>query len=252
MNNVLIVDASSSDLRVMAGLLTKAGYDPVTAENFDAAKEEVAKLPPGAVVVTAMKFTRGTAKEFIKWLKADGYKFPVIAVVDNLNSLDAIEVMQGHGAVDVVQRLALDKQLVETVGKYARDMGSAVSVETTLIPRPSKEFRGIEREISRIANADANVIIFGENGLGKEQMAKEIYRRGNRTDKPLTVLEAGAVVPLLWATMTLLRATARCITVSAVISTKPPEAQSSSRISICSTSTSNRFCSTFFRKNIQM
>ena len=44
MNKVLIVDASSSDCRIMAGLLTKAGYDPVTAEDFDAAKEAVEKL----------------------------------------------------------------------------------------------------------------------------------------------------------------------------------------------------------------
>ena len=50
MNKVLIVDASSSDSRIMAGLLTKAGYDPITAEDFDAAKKAVAKLPPGAVV----------------------------------------------------------------------------------------------------------------------------------------------------------------------------------------------------------
>lgn len=63
MNKVLIVDASSSDLRIMAGFLTKAGYDAATAEDFDAAKEEVAILPPGAVVVAAMKFTRGTAQE---------------------------------------------------------------------------------------------------------------------------------------------------------------------------------------------
>ena len=65
MKRVLIVDASSSDPRIMAGLLMKAGYYPITAEDFDAAKEEVAKLPPGAVVVTAMKFTRGTAQELI-------------------------------------------------------------------------------------------------------------------------------------------------------------------------------------------
>ena len=63
MNRVLLVDASSSDHRIMAGLLMKAGYDPITAEDFDAAKEAVAKLPPGAVVATAMKFTRGTAQE---------------------------------------------------------------------------------------------------------------------------------------------------------------------------------------------
>ena len=191
MNKILILDTISSDTKLMSGLLTKAGYEPIVAESMDIGKKEVAKLPPGAVVVTAMKFTRGTAKEFIKWLKAEGYRFPVIAVVDNLNSLDAIEVMQGHGAVDVIQRLAIDKQLVETVSKYAHDISNAAYSHTSLIPRPSKEFGKIEREISRIANANANVIIFGENGLGKEQMAREIYRRGNRTDKPLTVLEAG-------------------------------------------------------------
>ena len=191
MNKILILETISSDTKLMSGLLTKAGYEPIVAESMDIGKKEVAKLPPGAVVVTAMKFTRGTAKEFIKWLKAEGYRFPVIAVVDNLNSLDAIEVMQGHGAVDVIQRLAIDKQLVETVSKYAHDISNAAYSHTSLIPRPSKEFGKIEREISRIANANANVIIFGENGLGKEQMAREIYRRGNRTDKPLTVLEAG-------------------------------------------------------------
>lgn len=62
MNKVLLVDASSSHPRIMAGLLTKAGYGPITAEDFDAAKEAVAKLPPGAVVVSAMKFTRGTGQ----------------------------------------------------------------------------------------------------------------------------------------------------------------------------------------------
>ena len=191
MEKVLIVDASSSDCRIMAGLLTKAGYDPIKVEDFDAAKEAVAKLPPGAVVVTAMKFSRGTAKEFITWLKAEGYRFPVIAIVDNLNGLDAIEVMQDHGAVAVVQRLAIDKQLTETVGRYIRPADSVVLTGNSLIPRPSDEFKAIEREISRVAESKANVIIFGESGMGKEQIAREIYRRSNRTDKPLTVLEAG-------------------------------------------------------------
>lgn len=84
MNKVLLVDASSSDGRIMAALFTKAGYNPITAEELDAAKEAVAKLPPGAVVVVAMKFTGGTAREFINWQKREGYKFHVIAIVDKL------------------------------------------------------------------------------------------------------------------------------------------------------------------------
>ncbi|HBY16548.1 MAG TPA: two-component system response regulator, partial [Porphyromonadaceae bacterium] len=55
MNKILIVDASASDNRVMSGLLTKAGYDSVVAESIEAGKTEAAELPPGAVIVTAMR-----------------------------------------------------------------------------------------------------------------------------------------------------------------------------------------------------
>jgi len=55
MNKILIVEASESDRRLMSGLLTRAGYEPIAVESMEAAKEEVAKLPPGAVLETAMK-----------------------------------------------------------------------------------------------------------------------------------------------------------------------------------------------------
>ena len=46
MNKLLIVDASESDRRLMSGLLTRAGYEPIAVDTMEAAKEEVAKLPP--------------------------------------------------------------------------------------------------------------------------------------------------------------------------------------------------------------
>ena len=190
MNKVIIVDASESDRRLMSGLLTRAGYEPIAVDKMEAAKDEVAKLPPGAVVVAAMKFTGGTAQELINWQKTEGYKFPVIAIVDNFNAVDILSVMRDGGAVDVIQRPAIDKQLVEKVQEYIRDIDS-VSSDNELIRRPSKEFQRIEREITRIASAEANVIIFGERGMGKEQIAREIFRQSNRTDKPLIVIEAG-------------------------------------------------------------
>ena len=66
MNKVLIVDASESDRRLMSGLLTRAGYEPIAVESMEAAKDEVAKLPPGAVVVTAMKFAHDNALTSVK------------------------------------------------------------------------------------------------------------------------------------------------------------------------------------------
>lgn len=191
MNKVLIIDASSFDCRIMAGLLTKACYDPVTAEDFDAAKEAVEKLPPGAVIVAAMKFTRGTAQELINWQKREDYKFPVIAIVDNLNPSDLLELMRNGGAVDIIQRPAIDRQLVEIVSKYAKPENIVLQLDNALIPRSSKAFREIEKSIREIAATNANCMIFGESGTGKEQIARQIYLQSSRTEKPLTVLEAG-------------------------------------------------------------
>ncbi len=189
MNKVLIVDASASDGRIMVGLLTRAGYDPVVTDCIEAGKVEAAKLPPGAVIVTAMRLSDGTAKKFINWLKTEGYKFPVIAIVDNLHT-DAVDVMRGGGAVDVVQRLALDKQLIETVEKYAKPEHIVLTLDNQLIPRVSEAWQKIEEKIQAIAVTNANAIIFGECGSGKEQVAHQIYLNSSWEQKPITVVDA--------------------------------------------------------------
>ena len=191
MNKILIVDASESDRRLMSGLLTRAGYEPIAVERLEAAKDEVAKLPPGAVVVADCKLPDGSAKELVNWQKGEGLSFPVIAIVNNLNGADLLEVMSDGGAVNVIQRAAIDKQLVETVSKYAKPENIVLQLGNSLIPRSSKAFREIEQAIERVAATNANCIIFGESGMGKEQIARQIYLQSSRTQKPMIVLEAG-------------------------------------------------------------
>ena len=80
MNKILIVDASESDRRLMAGLLVKSGYEPIVVGDMEAAQQEVMKLSPGAVIVSAMKFRGGTARELINWQKTEGYGSTVAAI----------------------------------------------------------------------------------------------------------------------------------------------------------------------------
>lgn len=192
MNKVLIIDASDSDLRLMSGLLTRAGYEPIAVESMEAAKEEVAKLPPGAVIVADYKLPDGSAKELINWLKSVKHYIPVIAIVNNRTCPEATDVMEDHGAVAVIQRPAIDKELVDYVSRYVKDIDSATPLDEKLIDRPSDEFKKVKEKIARLATSNANIIIFGESGMGKEQIAREIYRRSSRIDKPLIVIEAGS------------------------------------------------------------
>lgn len=191
MNKVLIVDASESYRRLMSGLLTQAGYKTITVDTIEQAIEAVAQLLPGAVVVAAMKFAHGTVQELVNWQKREGYKFPVIAVVDNLNPLEIADVMKDGGAVNIIQRPAIDKQLVEMVRNYAKPENIILTLSDDLIPRQSNDFRRIEMSIRKIAATNANAIIFGESGTGKEQIAKQIYHRSPRAQKPCTIIEAG-------------------------------------------------------------
>lgn len=192
MNKILIVDASASDCRVMSRLLSRAGYDPIGVDSIEAGKVEAAKLPPGAVIVTAMRLLDGTARELIDWLKAEGYKFPVIAIVENLNGMDVAEVMRGGGAVDIIQWPAIDKQLVETIGQYAKPEHIVLTLDNQLLPRKSEAWQKIEEKIKAIAATNANTIIFGECGSGKEQVAHQIYLKSSREQKPHIVIEAGS------------------------------------------------------------
>ena len=115
----------------------------------------------------------------------------MIAIVDNMNAMDLLSVMRNGGAVDIIQRPAIDKQLVETVGRYARPEKVVLTLTDDLIPRQSEAFRRIEKSIRTIAATNANAIIFGECGTGKEQIAKQIYLHSSRAQKPCTVIEAG-------------------------------------------------------------
>ena len=112
-----------------------------------------------------MKFRGGTARELINWLKEEGYKFPVIAVVDNLVPMKLIDVMCDWGAINIIQRHAIDKQLMEMVDKYARSENVMFFLDNKLIRRKSADFRGIEQSIEKIGATNANVIIFGEIGM---------------------------------------------------------------------------------------
>ena len=128
-----------------------------------------------------MRLPDRTAKEFINWLKTEGYKFPVIAIVDNLGNMDAIDVMRGGGVTDIIQRPTIDKQLVETIAKYARAENSVLTLDNQLLPRKSEAWQKIEEKIKAIAATNANAIIFGECGSGKEQVAQQIYRHTPRS-----------------------------------------------------------------------
>ncbi len=62
----------------------------------------------------------------------------------------------------------------------------------------SKPMAAIKKTVDKIAPTDATVLITGENGTGKDVLAREIHARSLRSDKPMVAVDAGAITETLF------------------------------------------------------
>ena len=115
----------------------------------------------------------------------------------------AVEGMK-RGAFDFVVKPYDNDKLVETLSS-ACNKSRKVTVNTSNSKTESSmywgdglEMRRVRDIIQRIAPTDANVLITGENGTGKDVMACEIHRLSERCKKPMVSVDLGAVTPDLF------------------------------------------------------
>ncbi|MFT3695200.1 MAG: sigma 54-interacting transcriptional regulator [Kofleriaceae bacterium] len=155
------------DLRVLRhvrGVLRRRGLELTLAE----------KKPPEASAFAA-----------IDPADPSGAGLAVLATISNEGEVELIESMLGEAALDVA--LALrdrdDIAVVEPAGKrtrYAGILGSASSMQE------------LYTLIDRVAPSDSTVLIQGENGTGKELVARAIHQRSARSEHRFVVTNCSA------------------------------------------------------------
>lgn len=92
---------------------------------------------------------------------------------------------------------ALRKSRVDARIERGRASELAAAPETPLLGK-SPAMERVRLLIERAAPTDANVLILGENGTGKEIVAREIHARSRRSDKPMVAIDLGATSETLF------------------------------------------------------
>jgi DNA-binding NtrC family response regulator len=92
---------------------------------------------------------------------------------------------------------SLRRSRIETRIERGRASELAQSPETPLLGK-SQGMERVRMLIERAAPTDANVLILGENGTGKEIVAREIHRLSRRADKPMVSIDLGATSETLF------------------------------------------------------
>ena len=162
------------------------------------------------VVLLDMNFHTdiNTGNEGLYWAGEIKKMMPEVEVVLFTAYADiqlAVEGMK-RGAFDFIVKPWDNEKLVATLTAardkarkaMGRDARRAENKSAPMFWGDSKPMAAIRKTIDKIAPTDATVLITGENGTGKDVLAREIHARSLRSGKPMVAVDAGAITETLF------------------------------------------------------
>jgi DNA-binding NtrC family response regulator len=207
-HRILIIDDERPILMTLEALLTRHGYRTETAATSTLGLRAM-KTKPAALVLLDLQLPDADGLVTLERLKKEFPETQVIILTahDSLNN--AIESIK-RGAFHFISKpyaseellslaeKALEKQSLLRETQQLREKTEELEkrlelAETRLAPIfQSKAMQQMDELITAMAPSDANVLVTGESGVGKEVVANVIHSRSRRGVKPLVKLNCAA------------------------------------------------------------
>jgi len=199
MKTIMVVDDEKDIRESLSGVLSDEGYIVVTADSSeDALKKIEAAVPELVLLDIWLPGMDGT--EALKRIKLKHPFLPVIMISGHANIETAVKTTK-LGAYDFIEKpLSLDK-VVLTV-QHALEHKSLVEENRSFRQKELAKYKlvggtesmlALKRDIERAAPSNGWVLITGENGTGKEYVARNIHLLSTRAAKPFIEVNCAAI-----------------------------------------------------------
>ncbi|WP_437740385.1 sigma-54 dependent transcriptional regulator [Sorangium sp. So ce302] len=207
-SRVLVVDDEASARSGLEKLLRQEGYTVDAAADGVEAVEVAAERPPD-VVITDLKMPRMDGVALLGKLREQDPALPVIVVTAFGDVTSAVLAMRA-GAEDYLTKPVDFDALLLTLERALER--SALRVEAENLRRQLRERQGegvegligtspamqkVYRMARQVAGARATVLITGESGTGKGELARAIHAKGSRAKGPFVTLHCAALAESL-------------------------------------------------------
>lgn len=183
---VLIVEDDKGLREALIDTLALAGYQWVES---DSAEQALLILKTHAVdiVVSDIQMAGMDGLVLLRNIKKHYPKLPVLLMTAYANIKDAVSAMK-EGAIDYMAKPFAPEVLLNMISRYA----PVKIIKTDLIVADKKSERLIELA-NKVAKTDANVMILGPSGSGKEVMARHLHLQSPRCDGPFIAINCAAI-----------------------------------------------------------
>ncbi len=199
MASILIIDDEKAIRKTLSEILSYEGYKIEEAADGEEGLKKFSSTTYD-LVLCDIKMPKLDGIEFLEKAKLINADVPIIVISGHGNIETAVEAVK-KGAFDFISkppdlnrmlitlRNALDKQTLVTETKVLkRKVGKVQDMIGDSDP-----IKLIKDTIEKVAPTDARVLITGENGVGKELVARWIHERSNRSSGPMVEVNCAAI-----------------------------------------------------------
>mgnify|MGYP000637595309 CR=1 FL=1 len=210
---IIIVDDNKGVLTAVE-ILLKSYFSKVVTLSSPVTLITVMQEEMPEVILLDMNFTSGinTGNEGLFWLHEIKKVRPELPIVLFTAYADIELAIRGikEGAADFVVKPWDNAKLLETLKtayniRTANRKGISIATDKLVVSKESGMFWGesnamqqLRSLIEKVARTDANILVTGENGTGKEMLAREIHLLSNRKKETLVPVDMGAITETLF------------------------------------------------------
>ncbi|MEG3620252.1 sigma-54 dependent transcriptional regulator [Magnetovibrio sp. PR-2] len=200
---IIVIDDEEHVRLSCAQSLDLAGYAPQTYESAEDAIDLVSRGFHG-VVVTDVRLPGIDGLELLKRVKAIDEDIPVIIITGHGDVSMAVDAMQ-DGAfdflekpfdtdrfIDAVSRGVQTRWLVMENRRLSDKLNARANIDSVLLGQ-APGMVALRDQVNTMAQTDADIMIMGETGSGKELVARCLHDFGPRKDKHFVAINCGAL-----------------------------------------------------------
>jgi len=195
---ILIVDDEPNIRTQLAGLLGDEGYRAFAAESAERGLDLLREEGPDLVILDVC-LPGQDGLTMLARLRDDGADVPVIVMSGHATIETAVRATK-LGAFDYLQKPLDPGRLLVTVRnaletgslrRRNRELSRGVAPDGLVGSSPAMD--ALRAAVDRAARAGARVLLTGENGTGKEVVARALHERSTRADGPFVKVNCAAI-----------------------------------------------------------
>lgn len=185
--------------QIQRAWLERCGYEVSTALDEPMARR-LLKAGGIALVFADVRLPQGNGIELLVWMNREHIHIPFVVMTEYASYPDAVKAIK-LGAKDYLVKPVHREHLLELADTFLKHVSAVWSGEKHLFKRISSQAMKSERLAQLVAPSDMSVLILGENGTGKESVARMIHYYSDRRNAPFVAVNCGAIPEELAASL---------------------------------------------------